>query len=296
MICIILNTLVLALDRYPEGEDEEKSTLGVFNMCFNVVFTAEVVIKMIGQGLTRYIKNLENIFDFFVVTMSWVELALGAEGGSSLGALRAVRLFRVFKLFKSGDLRILMDSIVFTIQTIGPYTVLLMLFLYVFALMGMQFFAGKFRFLDHGIGAFDLENGEVPRANFDTLKDALLTTFACFIGDNWTYVMYDAIRSSGSIYAIFYVVVISFGNIVMLNLFLAILLGNFDKARDYGAKKKLLHCFEDLKHAGFDQSQCIDLILGDTSEYCKVSILKWDKRVVLLEREQPSLFLRSMLE
>ena len=136
----------------------------------------------------------------------------------------------------------------------------------------------------------------MPRANFDTLKDALLTTFACFIGDNWTYVMYDAIRSSGSIYAIFYVVVISFGNIVMLNLFLAILLGNFDKARDYGAKKKLLHCFEDLKLAGFDQSQCIDLILGDTSEYCKVSILKWDKRVVLLERQQPSLFLRSMLE
>ena len=55
--------------------------------------------------------------------------------------------------------------------------------------------------------------------------------------------MYDSIRSSGSIAAIFYVIVIAFGNIVMLNLFLAILLGNFDKARDFGAKKKLLQCF-----------------------------------------------------
>ena len=115
MICIILNTLVLSLDRYPDGTKDEKNTLSVFNMCFNVVFTAEVIIKMVGQGLTRYVKNIENLFDFFVVTMSWVELALGAEGGSSLGALRAVRLFRVFKLFKSGDLRILMDSILFTI-------------------------------------------------------------------------------------------------------------------------------------------------------------------------------------
>ena len=246
MICIILNTLVLSLDRYPKPAQEEIDTLAWFNMGFNVVFTAEVVIKMLGLGLTRYIKNVENIFDFFVVGMSWIELALGAEGGSSLGALRAVRLFRVFKLFKSGDLRILMDSIVFTLSTIGPYTVLLMLFLYVFALMGMQFFAGKFKFLDHGEGALDMENGDVPRSNFDTLKDALLTTFVCFIGDNWTYVMYDAMRSSGSLFSVYYVIVIAFGNIVMLNLFLAILLGNFDKARDFGAKKKLLICFADL--------------------------------------------------
>lgn len=215
-------------------------------MFFNIVFTAEVIIKMIGLGLVRYIKNIENIFDFVVVMMSLIELVIGGEK-SSFGALRAIRLFRVFKLFKSGDLRILMDSIVFTISTIGPYTVLLMLFLYVFALMGMSFFAGKFRFKDHGVGAFDLEEGEAPRANFDNLKDALLTTFVCFIGDNWTFVMYDSIRSSGTIFAIYYVLVISFGNIVMLNLFLAILLGNFDKARDFAAKKKLLLCFNELR-------------------------------------------------
>ena len=169
MVCIILNTLVLSMDRYPEGSEQEKYVNAIANFIFNVVFTLEVVIKMFGLGLNRYVKNVENLFDFVVVGMSWVEMALGSEGGSSLGALRAMRLFRVFKLFKSGDLRILMDSIVFTVSTIGPYTVLLCLFLYVFALMGMQFFAGQFRFLDHGIGAFDLENGDVPRANFDTL-------------------------------------------------------------------------------------------------------------------------------
>ena len=108
--------------------------LAIFNFVFNVVFSMEVIVKMVGLGLTRYIKNFENIFDFIVVAMSWFEMSLGSEGGSSLGALRAVRLFRVFKLFKSGDLRILMDSIVFTVSTIGPYTVLLCLFLYVICL------------------------------------------------------------------------------------------------------------------------------------------------------------------
>ena len=66
--------------------------------------------------------------------------------------------------------------------------------------------------------------------------------------------MYDAMRSSGALFSVYYVIVIAFGNIVMLNLFLAILLGNFDKARDFGAKKKLLICFADLSQAGNDLS------------------------------------------
>ena len=66
--------------------------------------------------------------------------------------------------------------------------------------------------------------------------------------------MYDAMRSSGALASIYFVLVIAFGNIVMLNLFLAILLGNFDKARDFGSKRKLLMCFVDLRNAGCDLS------------------------------------------
>lgn len=61
-------------------------------------------------------------------------------------AVRAFRLFKLFKLFKAGDLKILLDSIAFTINSIGEYVVLLMLFIYVFALIGMSFFAGHLMF------------------------------------------------------------------------------------------------------------------------------------------------------
>jgi hypothetical protein len=72
-----------------------------------------------------------------------------SEGGP-LSALRAFRLFRIFKIFKAGDLRTLLDSIAFTIVTIKDYTVLLSLFIYVFSLLGMSFFAGKVKFNDDG--------------------------------------------------------------------------------------------------------------------------------------------------
>lgn len=49
-------------------------------------------------------------------------------------------------MFQVGDLRILIDSIAFTLTTIGDYVILLLLFVYVFALLGMSFFAGNIKF------------------------------------------------------------------------------------------------------------------------------------------------------
>ena len=71
----------------------------------------------------------------------------GDENDSGVfSACRAFRLFKIFKLFKVGDLRILIDSIAFTMTTISDYVLLLSLFIYVFTLLGMSFFAGKLKF------------------------------------------------------------------------------------------------------------------------------------------------------
>lgn len=79
--------------------------------------------------------------------LSIIDLSLSADKqSSSLTALRAFRLFRIFKIFRVGDLRQLIDSIAFTMTTIGNYVILLLLFIYVYALMGMSFFAGSLKF------------------------------------------------------------------------------------------------------------------------------------------------------
>jgi uncharacterized membrane protein (GlpM family) len=59
---------------------------------------------------------------------------------------RTFRVFRLFKLFRNGELRMLSESILFTVTTIGPYAVFLMFFIYIFALVGMSLFAGKIKF------------------------------------------------------------------------------------------------------------------------------------------------------
>ena len=84
--------------------------------------------------------------------------------------LRTFRVFRIFKLFKIGDMRMILDSIIYTISTIGPYVVFLFFFMYIFALVGMSFYAGKIKFNDDD--QVDLDGGDSPRENFDSLGNS----------------------------------------------------------------------------------------------------------------------------
>jgi len=51
-------------------------------------------------------------------------------------------------------------------------------------------------------------------------------------------------RATGTISGYYFLSLVVCGNIIMLNLFLAVLLGNFDNARSYMEKKKLFAEFE----------------------------------------------------
>jgi Na+-transporting methylmalonyl-CoA/oxaloacetate decarboxylase gamma subunit len=182
-------------------------------------------MKLIGLGPKIFIREKFNIFDMLIVIVSLIEIVI-SSGRGSFGALRAFRLLRIFKIFRVESLRILIDSIAFTLTTIGNYFILLLLFIYVYALLGMTFFADRFKF-DPDTGLYS-ETGVVPKNNFDDVLTACRSVFAVMIGDNWNYDLYNSILTVGWASCIYYITLMMFGNIIMLNLFLAILLGNFD--------------------------------------------------------------------
>ena len=53
------------------------------------------------------------------------------------------------------------------------YMAIMVLYIYIFSLLGMQFFAGKMLFNEKG--EYDPVNGKVPRQNFDTIIWAVTT-------------------------------------------------------------------------------------------------------------------------
>ncbi len=245
-VLILINTFVLAADRYPIKSSEADS-LEIVNFICTLLFAAEMILKLIGLGPAEYVRDGFNIFDALIVIMSFVELAVsppaffgtddvagGAGGGIS--ALRTFRLFRVFKLAASWpSLKNLLNTILKTVKDIGNFGILLLLFIYIFALVGMQFFANQMCYeQDTGFASSAAGTGSCPdefdrpRANFDHLSNAIATVFMVLTGENWNAVMYDAWRSIGGGAVVYFILLVVIGNFIVLNLFLAILLGNFE--------------------------------------------------------------------
>lgn len=68
-----------------------------------------------------------------------------------------------------------------TMVDVGNFALLLVLFMFIYALVGLQFFANRFNF-DHdgeavGIGEEGYTTALVPRSNFNNLLNAFVTIF-----------------------------------------------------------------------------------------------------------------------
>ena len=74
-ILIVFNTVVLALDKYPEDPDLIKVTHSL-NTFFTWAFVVEMVIKLIGLGFKEYARDSFNIFDAIIVVLSLIELTV----------------------------------------------------------------------------------------------------------------------------------------------------------------------------------------------------------------------------
>jgi hypothetical protein len=245
---IIINTIVMALEKYPEDPDIVAfSTL--LNYIFTFVFAMEMVIKMIGLHPKGYIQDSFNIFDGVVVVISLVELILAAlgSGGGGLAVLRSFRLVRVFKLARSWkDLQKLLTTIANSLVDVTSAAMLMILVMFIFCLLGMQFFGGQWTPDAFGGGCaregntsvVECEGDDVPRANFDDFGWAFVTVFQVLTGENWNDLLWAGIAAGHytagtAIIAVLYFILLNIiGNYVIMNIFLAILLAGFDDAGD----------------------------------------------------------------
>eukprot|EP00004_Rigifila_ramosa_P019174 TRINITY_DN4846_c0_g1_i3.p1 TRINITY_DN4846_c0_g1~~TRINITY_DN4846_c0_g1_i3.p1 ORF type:complete len:1566 (-),score=403.70 TRINITY_DN4846_c0_g1_i3:850-5007(-) len=214
MFVILLNTLFMAAE-YEGMSREWENFLNIGNSVFTFFFVLELSLKLIGFGLTGYFSSVYNIFDFFVVFLSLLDVF--AHSVKGLSVLRTFRVFRLLRLIRNWpSLQRLVKTMVASTDSILNFGLLLILFMFIFALIAMQFFAGKF-----------LPDSQSPRSNFNTLLGAMLTLFQILTGENWNSVMYDSIHATSFVAAFFFVAVVVLANYLLFNLFLAIILDSF---------------------------------------------------------------------
>jgi len=230
-VLIILNTITLAME-FHGMPSVYRTVLEVFNYVFTAVFALEMVVKMAGLGCAKYSQSAFNVFDAVVVIVSLAEIVLAfaaADLASGLSALRTFRLMRIFKLAKTWkDLQRLLVTIMRSIADVASASVVLLIIMFIFVLMGMQLFGGQF--------TPEVFGDDMPRAHFDNFWWAFVTVFQVLTGENWNEVLFASRKAVGDVAIVYFVALNVIGNYLILNLFLAILLGNFEKAANDEAK------------------------------------------------------------
>uniref|UniRef100_A0A8B9HRN3 Sodium channel protein n=1 Tax=Astyanax mexicanus TaxID=7994 RepID=A0A8B9HRN3_ASTMX len=220
-ICIVLNTLFMALEHYPMTE-EFNGMLSVGNLVFTGIFTAEMVLKLVAMDPYFYFQQGWNIFDGIIVCLSLMELGLSNVEG--LSVLRSFRLLRVFKLAKSWPtLNTLIKIIGNSVGALGNLTLVLAIIVFIFAVVGMQLFGKNYQDCVCKISI----DCSLPRWHMKDFFHSFLIVFRVLCGE-WIETMWDCMEVAGQPLCILvFMLVMVIGNLVVLNLFLALLLSSF---------------------------------------------------------------------
>nr|AXF54067.1 voltage-dependent calcium channel A type alpha-1 [Ditylenchus destructor] len=237
MICV--NTIILMMKFHGNSEVYEK-ILRFFNTALTAVFTVESILKILAFGVRNYFRDGWNRFDFITVVGSITDALVTEFGGHfvSLGFLRLFRAARLIRLLQQGyTIRILLWTFVQSFKAL-PYVCLLigMLF-FIYAIIGMQVFGNIL--LD--------PTTEINRHNnFQSFFNSVILLFRCATGEAWQEIMMactagrncapgtklnaeTGTRSCGTNMSYGYFTSFVFlSSFLMLNLFVAVIMDNFD--------------------------------------------------------------------
>ena len=208
-----MNSVLLCL----EGVIDDGYLLS-FNYFFTCVFTVELLFKIIGLGVRTYFKDTFNKMDCLIVVMSISEILLTIymDTFQSLRELRSIRVFRIFRILRTLEyVQKIANFIYKSFDSFIYIAFLLMLFNFVYGLLGMDLFT-NITVTDSSLRAY----------SFNDFSSSFMCAFDLLTLDNWSNILIVGRNSDAGIFqtAIYSISWIFIGNYILMNLFLAVLL------------------------------------------------------------------------
>lgn len=248
---ICLAGLMVGLQTSGEIEDAIGNVLSVVDSMILAVFTTEVILKLVAEGLQpwMYFKSAWNTFDFIIVVGSFTR----GKGSmlTMLRLLRLLRLLRVLKLVRAfPQLQVIVSALMKGVSSIGYIGLILMLCFYVFGIIGNVLFANNDPY------------------HFQYLHFAMVSLFQCATMDGWSDVLYinyygcdnygyDGYRALGytctneprGVLAIaYFCCFIVIGGMVLITLFIGVVTTSMEEAtQEMEDEKELLRRIENLR-------------------------------------------------
>ncbi|XP_060812329.1 voltage-dependent calcium channel type A subunit alpha-1 isoform X13 [Bombus pascuorum] len=254
--CIDFTIQARPLERYmPKERNSVKYKIWriVVSTPFEYFIMGLIVLNTVLLMMKNFFKDAWNMFDFVTVIGSIVD-ALVIEFGErfssmpsggqlgekkenfiNVGFLRLFRAARLIKLLRQGyTIRILLWTFVQSFKALPYVCLLIAMLFFIYAIIGMQVF---------GNIALDADSSITKHNNFQSFIQGLMLLFRCATGEAWPNIMLSCVKGrpcdvkagkqepggcgSNIAYA-YFVSFIFFCSFLMLNLFVAVIMDNFD--------------------------------------------------------------------
>nr|CAH7712635.1 unnamed protein product [Callosobruchus chinensis] len=222
LVCIMVSSALLAVEDPIDSDSETNKVLSNFDVFFTIVFSIELVLKTISYGCIlhdgAFLRSAFNMLDLLVVCVSLVSIFNSQGAMSVVKILRVLRVLRPLRAInRAKGLKHVVQCVIVAVKTIGNIVLVTCLLEFMFAVIGVQLFKGKFSkctdhskltaeectgtylvYIDGDINKPDMKNRnwEKNRFHFDDVAKAMLTLFTVSTFEGWPGLLYVSIDSN----------------------------------------------------------------------------------------------------
>lgn len=210
----------------------------------------EIILKFFAFGVKKMLMNAFYIFDSLIIFLNVIEIIYELSIGDDLfmpnsvtgPGVKALKFLRIFyfiveiNFWKTGAF--LFKEMASTLAKTIDFIIVIFVFILFFTLFGRQIYAYTIRVENSKIITTNLSNGIKPRLNYDSFLDAFMTTTLIFLNEEWHVIMFQYMRGYGGKAAVFFVVTLLGGSVLLMKMFIALFINNFLSSKSI---KKLIY-------------------------------------------------------
>jgi len=220
----------------------------------SIIFVFEFLIKAIVMGFVigekTYLKDNWNVLDFVIVMFSVLTWILSSMQGVDISFIRGFRALRALRplrvVSKNEGIKTVVNSLLLSIPSLLNVLLIILLFLLVFGILGVQLFKGGIWMCD---GEFEghlredcINQGNtvsIPFNTYDNVLKSMVTFFEISTLEMWPSNMYNAIDSVGTDermetnynkgIAVLFILYIFVTTFFIMNLFISVIVDKFNE-------------------------------------------------------------------
>ena len=192
-----------------------------------IIFVIEIPLRWFGKdSVKEYVTNYWNWFDILIVGLALIPESLLGDA-SAISTLRVFRVFRVLRLFKVfPELQLMIRVLVRSIKSVFYAGFLLVIFMYIYAVLGVLLFEGNATVVTAHTNTID---------PFGTVGEGFFSLFRVMTGEDWTDLRYDLLRSGCSVNPIvlnvYFVSWYILSAFLLINVVIGAVINNYEKVK-----------------------------------------------------------------